>query len=102
LTQEGVSAPPSPLSSLLPPQVDLAAVHLALPYLAGLPRPKAPGSSGSIDDPYANAGALEELVNEAATAAAERCLEPASGAALDAGVLFSVVSAKLARLNFSL
>jgi hypothetical protein len=86
-------------------QVDLAAVHLALPYLAGMPKPEAgssSGSSASVIDPYANAGPLEELVNEAATAAAERCLEPAGGAALDAGVLFSIVSAKLSRLNFSL
>ena len=86
-------------------QVDLAAVHLALPYLVGMPPPPAPSanaSAGLLPDPYVHAGALEEMVNEAATAAAERCVDGPGGSALDAGVLYAVVAARLARLNFSL
>lgn len=74
-------------------------MHLALPYLAGMPPPT---TAAAMADPYVHAAALEEMVNEAATAAAERCAEGSGGAALDAGVLYAVVSARLARLNFSL
>ena len=67
-----------------------------------MPAPPPGGAAAAALDPYIHAGTLEEMVNEAATAAAERCADGPGGAALDAGVLYAIVSARLARLNFSL
>lgn len=82
-------------------QVDLAALHLALPYFTSPPPP--PGTAATAAsavsggfDPYAGAGQLEELVNEAAVSASERCTDPRP---LDNAVVFKLASDRVARVN---
>jgi hypothetical protein len=100
-------------------QVDIAALHLALPFLVGPPPPAAGGSGGSAGgvsllgypgsgpasggvqhhDPYQGAGQLEELLAEAAVSAAERCLAPAP---LEMSIVHALASEMLVGVNLSL
>jgi hypothetical protein len=106
-------------------QVDIAALHLALPFLVGPPPPAAggsggfagggsgsaggvsllgypgsgPGSGGGHHDPYQGAGQLEELLAEAAVSAAERCLAPAP---LEMSIVHALASEMLVGVNLSL
>jgi hypothetical protein len=89
-------------------QVDLAALHLALPYFVTSPAAAssaaaaASASSSAVSgpaDPYASAGPLEELVNEAAVSAAERCVEPRP---LEASIIHTICAPRLARINLSI
>ena len=86
-------------------QVDLAALHLALPFFAPAPQHSHSGSGGGGSaaavvsgptDAYAGALGLEELINEAAVSAAERCTDPRP---LDASVAWNVCTRRLAMLN---
>lgn len=97
-------------------QVDIAALHLALPALIGPAPPAAllatggdngafgfgggsgSGSAGS-HDPYAGARSVEELLNEAAVSAAERCLAPTP---LPMSVIHALASEMLVGINLSL
>ena len=86
-------------------QVDLAAIHLALPFFlhAKLPPPQESGRAGSGGsatpawDAYSGRLSLEELVREAAVSAAERCVEARP---LEAAILLDVAGAKLRTLDF--
>ena len=100
-------------------QADVAALHLALPFLVNRPQAAAAGlqaaaasagggqtstlmgssSSASSFDPYAVAGPLEELLNEAAVSAGERCVEPRP---LDVSIVYSLAMAKLAQMNVNI
>jgi len=107
-------------------QVDIAALHLALPFLVGTPPPAAGGSGGFAGggggsaggvsllgypgsgpgsgggqhhDPYQGAGQLEELLAEAAVSAAERCLAPAP---LEMSIVHALASEMLVGVNLSL
>jgi hypothetical protein len=85
-------------------QVDLAAIHLALPFFlhAKLPplqesgRAGSGGSAAPAWDPYSGGLSLEELVREAAVSAAERCVEARP---LEAAILLDVAGAKLRSLD---
>lgn len=105
-------------------QADIAVLHMALPFLvnapsaaaAGLAPPSHAGGHGHTSsaggtlsassssaspsfDPYASCGPLEELLNEAAVSAGERCVDPRP---LEVSILFSLATAKLARLNVAI
>jgi hypothetical protein len=104
-------------------QADLATLHLALPFLVNAPTAAAAGlagvaaagggshthahstlggssaSGGGAYDPYLAAGHLEELLNEAAVSAGERCVDPRP---LELAILTALAGAKLARLNMSI
>jgi hypothetical protein len=85
-------------------QIDVGALHLALPFFTS-PPPPSPSSitatsnaSGGFD-PYSGASILEELLNEAAITAAERCLDPKP---LESTIIYKVASEKLSALQVAL
>jgi hypothetical protein len=85
-------------------QVDLAALHVALPYLITSAAPPSPAAAaaasgaggGTTYDPYASAGTLEELLNEAAVSASERCAAPAP---MEPAILYAIAAGKLAKMD---
>ena len=99
-------------------QADVAALHLALPFFvnnlpaaaaaqaaaAGAAAAAAGGAGAAAAaaaafDAYAAAGPLEELLNEAAVSAGERCTEPRP---LEVAILYALATGKLAKLNLSI
>ena len=82
-------------------QVDIAALHAALPFFVA---PAGAAAAGAGAEAYAGAAALEDLLHEAALSAAERCVDDAaSNAGADVSmapaVLYSLVTARLASLS---
>ena len=82
-------------------QIDVAALHLALPFFVGAPPPAAGAgaAAAAAHDPYAGCLGLEALLNEAAVSAAERCLDPAP---LEMAVVHSVASELLTSLQLAI
>ena len=76
-------------------QVDAALLHATLPFFT------APSSIAAFNGPdaaYAGAGLLEELIQEVAWSASERCVE--EGASLASSVVTEIVDKKLGLLKF--
>lgn len=76
-------------------QVDAALLHATLPFFT------APSSIAAFNGPdtaYAGAGLIEELIQEVAFSASERCVE--EGASLASSVVTEIVNSKLSTLKF--